>query len=318
MPTTLVTNMQAAVGAGGTHDVIPPAGHEYLITKVGNDVAFVGNVPDIQLAIRDGVVADAIVFIDPTTTPNCRQRDLELYLTNGNHMRLTNTGAGAGNLSWFGKEIQPGTARVDLVTIGAGASVDVQPPAGETWKITTLGSSTWNAAGYPDIALGLTDGVLQASMIVQATMVRGWTRNMAVIVDNNVYMRLTDISGAGIVAGYSGVRIPQPSISSITDVAGGATLDIIPPANQEWCITDIGAETWGGLGAPNNYPDITVSLMVGANLSDIMEAGSVATSLNWNETLELYIDTTHYLRITEVSAANNEVCVSGYLKRSWS
>lgn len=316
MPTTLVSNMQAAVGAGATHDVQPPAGHEYLITEIGGDAAFVGAVPDVQLAIRDAVLADAIVWIDPTTTPNCRGHKLELYLTNGNYMRLTNTAAGANNLSWFGKEVKPGNSRVDLQAIGAGASIDIQPPAGETWKITTLGSSTWNAAGYPDVAVGLTDGVLQASMIVQATMLRGWNRNQGLIVDNAAYMRVTDISGAGIVFGYSGLRIPQTCISSVTDVAGGATLDIIPPANQEWVITDIGAETWAGV-APNGYPNILVSMIVGANLSDILEAGAGA-SLHWNEEMELYIDTTHYLRITEISAGNNEVSVLGYLKRSWS
>jgi len=81
-------------------------------------------------------------------------------------------------------------------------------------------------------------------------------------------------------------------------------------------ITDLAAESWAGV-APNGYPDIDVAIRVGANNSDVLEAGAGA-SLLWNEEMELYIDTLHYLRITEVSTANNEVGISGYLKRSWS
>jgi hypothetical protein len=307
--------MQAAVGAGATVDVQPPAGHEYLIRDVAGDAAFVGAVPEVQVAIRDGVLADAIVWIDPTTTPNKRGRQLELYLTNTNYMRLTNTAAGANNVSWFGREVRPGLSRVDLVNIAGGATVNIQPPAGEVWRITEIGASVWTAA-YPDVNLIVTDGVLVASLILDSTMARGQEKALNLYIDNVTYLAVTDTSGGGLVFGYSGVRVPETCISSVTDVAGSATLDIIPPANQEWVITEISAETWAGV-APNGYPDILVSMMVGANLSDLLEPGA-GVSLRWNTPMSLEIDTTHYLRITEISTADNEVGVLGYLKRSWS
>lgn len=315
MPTTLVTNMQAAVGAGGTVDVQPAAGAEYMIRDIGGDAAFVGASPDVQVAIRDGVLADAIVWIDPTTTANKRGRQLELYLTNANYMRLTNTAGGANNVSWFGKQVRPGLTRSDLVAVGAGATVNIQPPAGEVWRVTEIGSSVWSAI-YPDLNLLVTDGTLVASIILDATMVRGQDKPLDLYIDNATYLAVTDIGGAGLVFGYSGRLVPQACISSIQDVAGSATLDIIPPANQEWVVTEISAETWAGV-APNGYPDIIVSMMVGANLSDVLEPGA-GVSLRWNSKMELEIDTLHYLRITENSAGNNEVGVLGYLKRSWS
>jgi len=316
MPTTLITDMAAAVAGGGTVDIQPAAGVEYLITDIGSDVAFVAAVPDVQVAIRDGVLADAILWIDPTTTPNKRaQRQLRLYVTNTNYCRLTNTAAGAANVSYFGEQVRAGLTRSDLVTIGVGATVEIQPPAGEVWHITEIANSVWSAI-YPDINLLVTDGTLVASIILDATMVRGQEKPLDLYIDNTTYLAVTDIGGAGCVFGYSGRLVPVECISSVQDVAGSATLDIIPTANQEWVITEISAETWAGV-APNGYPDITVSLMVGANLSDVLEAGAGA-SLGWNKELKLHIDTTHYLRITEISTANNEVGVLGYLKRSWS
>jgi hypothetical protein len=316
----LVTNMQAAVGAGGTHDVIPPAGQEYLIRDVANDVAFVANVPDIQVALRDGVHLNAIILIDPTTSPGRRTRQLELYLTHAMYMRLTNTGAGAGNLSWIGERVRAGLSISNIVTIGVGATVNIQPPAGQTWRITEWGASAFTGAGdiNPNVIIGITDGTLVASMIVQPTMVRGQDKEYDFIIDHDVYLRVTDNSGAGIDFGYSGRREPYTCISSVQDVAGSGNLDIIPPAGQEWVITEIAAETWGGAGAPNDYPDIGVSVRVGANLSDVLEAGSVATSLRWNQRLFIPIDNTHYLRIVETSTANNEVGVLGFLRRGYS
>ena len=316
MPTTLITNMEAAVAGGGTVDVRPGVGVEWLITDVGNDPAFVGAAPEVMVSLRDGVLADAIIWNDPTVTPNRRaQRQLKLYVTNANWCRLTNTAAGNGNVSYFGEIVRAGLTRADLVTIVAGATIEIQPPAGEVWEISEIGASVWTAA-YPDINVIVTDGTLVASLILDSTMARGWDKQLSLIIDNTVYLAITDTSGGGNVVGYSGRLIPQACISSIQDVAGSATLDIIPTANQEWTISEISAETWAGV-APNGYPDIEVALMVGANLSEVLEAGA-GVSLRWNTAMALHIDTTHYLRITEISTGNNEVGILGFLKRSWS
>lgn len=320
MPTTLVTDLQAAVGAGGTVDVQPAAGHEYCIYEVGNDVAFVGNVPDIQTAIRDGVLADAIVQIDPTTDPGMRVSQLELYISNANWLRITNTGGAGANVSWVGEEVRPGLTVTDLVAIGVGATVNIQPPLGQTWRITQVGTSTWAAVDInPDVNIGITDGVLTASAIRMSVNLRGQDRSPCDwIIDNANYLWVTDMSGAGLVFGYSGRIVPHTCISDVQDVAGAATLDILPPATEEWEITEFSAETWAGVGVPNNYPDISVSVMVGAVLSEVLEAGSVATSLRWNSRIKLQIDNTHWLRITNVNVGANECGWLGFLKRQYS
>lgn len=316
MPSMLVSNMQAAVAGAGTVDVTPPAGQAYLIKDIGSDVVFVTNVPDIQVAIRDAVLADAIIQIDPTTDPGKRTRQLELYITNANYMRITNTAAGAANVSWYGERVDPNIVMSDLQTVGAGATINIQPPAGQTWRLTEVGASVFTGAGdiNPDVSIGITDGTLVASLILDPTMVRGQDKSLDWYINNTDYLIVTDTGAAGLVFGFSAIRVPETAISSIQDVAGSGTLDIQPPATQEWCVTEISGETWVGV-APDGYPNITVSMIVGANLSDILEP---LPSLRWNSKMELLIDNTHYLRITEGSAANNEVGILGYLKREYS
>lgn len=320
MPSMLVSNMQAAVAGAGNVDVQPAAGQAYLIREVGSDVVFVTNVPDIQTSIRDAVLADAIVQVDPTTDPGKRTRPLELYITNGNYLRITNTAVGAANLSWFGERVDPNMVITDIQAIGAGATVNIQPPAGQTWRLTEIGSDSWTGAGdiNPNLTIGITDGTLVASILLQPTMLRGQDKRLDLIINNTLYLAVTDTGAAGCVVGYSGIIVPLTSIGSIQDVAGAAVLDILPPATAEWVLTEFAAEQWGGAGAPNDYPDISVSMIVGANLSEVLEAGSVATSLGWNRELKLHIDNTHYVRITNVNVAANEVGVLGFLRRQYS
>lgn len=318
-----ISNMAAGVGAGGNVDVQPAAGHAYKIIDVGNNAAFVANVPDVQVGIRDAVLADAILLLDPTTDPGRRVNQLEVYITNGNYLRITNTGGAGSNISYFGEEVNVNNVRADLVAVGAGVFSDIQPPDGEVWKITAWGYSVFTAGPAdinPDCIVGQTDGTLVASVIIDQTMVRGQDKKAQWIIDHNNYLRVTDgTAGAGGVFGYSGIRIPQTCISDVQDAIAGGNIDIRPAINTEWVITEIGAELWAGAGAPNNYPEIQVSMIVGANLSEILEGGGVSTPLRWNSEMNLSIDYTHYLRVTNLNGgAANEVAWMGYLRRSYS
>jgi hypothetical protein len=321
MPTTLITGLTATVGGGGNVDVRPPVGQAWKITDVCSDAVFVTNVPDVEVRLRNAVTADAIVCLDPTTDPGRRTHQLELYITNTTWMRLINTGAAGSELGHFGYRVNVNTAVAAVVACGIGATIFIQPPAGQTWVITNIGSEIWQAAAAneePDIAIGITNGVLVASLIIDPDNVRGQDKKYAWYINNMVYLAVTNENAAANAVGYSGYITEKTAIGSIQDVVGSATLDIRPPAGQEWVITEIAAETWAGGGVPNNYPDVLVSLMVGANLADLLEAGSVATSIRWNSEMELHVDNTNWLRITEVSAANNEIGVLGYLKRTYS
>lgn len=315
MPSMLISNIAAAVAGGAVTNIQPPAGQGWLIYELAADPAFVGAQPDLAYGIADGVLTLANIVIDPFTAPLKGARSKEIYITNANYLQVTNTAAGAANVGWTGERVNVNNIITDMVTVPNGGNADIRPPAGQTWRLTEIGSELQGAANNPACTFGITDGVLVASIIIRQTDVRGQEKALDWIIDNTIYLRLTNTGGADCDIAYCGVRVPLTSIGSIQDVAGGATLDIQPPATQEWVITEIAAETWAGV-APNGYPDIIVSLYDAAVLSDILEPG--AASLGWNRKLHLHIDNATYLRITENSAGANEVGLLGYLKRAYS
>jgi hypothetical protein len=314
MPSNLVTNISLLVAAGGNVDVRPPVGQEWKITDFACLHAFVGAAPDVQVGLYNGVT-NCISLADPTTDAGKRTRQYKFYLTNANYMRITNTGAINNNVGYVGEIVQPGLTRTGQVVIGATAYNTVRPPVGETWEITEWGADTWSAGEInPDVEIGLTNvaGLLVLSQFIQSTNVRGQDKQPSIIIGRDVYLNIYSTPGCNFA--YTGRRIPPTCISSVQDVAGSGTLDIIPPIGDEWEITDVGAETWAGV-APNGYPDITVALRTTAN-ANLMESGAGA-SLRWNSESRFVIDHDHFIRITETSTANNEVCVSGFLKRSY-
>jgi hypothetical protein len=314
MASNIITNISAAVGAGASVDIRPPAGEGWLITDFGNDKAFVAAVPDVQVQMTNGATA-GIVLLDPTTDPGRRTRQLKIYLTNAIYATITNTGGAGANLAWVGEKVNVNNIRSGTVVVGPTAYNVVRPPVGETWLITEWGTSAFTAAGdlNPACEIGLTDGTLVASRFVLPTMVRAQEKQPQIYINRNVYLNIYSTPGVNFY--YSAIRVPQTAISSITDVVGSANLDIIPPAGDEYVITDIGAETWGGGGAPNDYPNIIVLPRTTVN-SEVM-AAAAGVSVRWNTDSVFKIDTTHFLRITEASTANNEVCISGYLQRSY-
>lgn len=320
MPSMLVSNMTAGVGAGGTVDVQPPAGQEWLIREVGNSVPFVGAVPDVQIALADGVHNDAIVILDPNVDASRRYRPFRLYISNTTFLRITNTGGAGANVSWYGERVRAGLTVTAIRAIGAGATIQIQPPAGHTWEVCYFGASVWTGAGdrNPDVSIGITDGTLVASMILQATMNHAQDKLLNWIIDNATFLRVTDTSAGGLDFGFVGRRVPVVSIGAVQDIAGLGTMDIQPPAGSEWVICEFAAETWAGPGAPGDAPDVTVSMVVGANLSNILQAGSITVGALWGRELILHIDDTHYLRATDVSGGNNEFGFLGYVKRTYS
>lgn len=319
MPSMLISDLQAGVGAGGNVDVRPPAGEEWYIYAVGNDVAFAGNVPDVQIYIRDGIHNDAIVIYDPSVDASRRYSHFEFNITYTMYLRIQNTGGAGANISWCGEKVRSGLSVTDIRTIGAGATIFIQPPPGETWQISYSAASVWNAVGdrNPNVTISITDGTLFASNIVVQDAQRAQDRIEDWIIDSNIYLCVTDQSGAGLDFGFIGTRVAKTAIGAVQDVAGAGNMDIRPPAGNEWVITEISAEQWGGAGAALQ-PDIDVSMIVGANLSELLQAGSIAASPLWNNKFVFQIDNSHYLRVTNVNVASNEVGYLGYLKRSYS
>jgi hypothetical protein len=207
------------------------------------------------------------------------------------------------------------------MTIGATAYNVVRPPVGETWRVTEWGASAFTAAGdlNPACEVGLRTpggGGLILSRITRPTMIRAQDKQPNIIINNDVYLNVYSTPGVDFY--WSAVRIPETCISSVTDVVGGGAtpwVDIQPNPGDEYIITEIGCETWA-VAAPNGQPDIIASLRVVADDSELIENALLA-SVRWNTDAVLKIDNTHYLRITDNSGGNNEVCVSGYLQRSY-
>jgi len=314
MGANIMSNIAPAVVAAASTNIRPPVGEAWLVSDFSSDVAFVAGVPDLEVRMTDGATM-GIFLRDPTTDPGKRTRQYKLYLTNALYATITNTGGGNANLGFIAERVNINNVRSGEMTIGATSYGIVQPPVGETWEITEWGTNPFTVAGdfNPACEVGLTDGVLILSRITLPTQARAQNKQPRIIINNDVYLNVYSTPGCEFY--YSAIRIPETSISSVTDVVGSANLDILPPIGDEWVITEIGAETWAGAGAPADLPDVIASLRTTVN-SEFMENGALL-SVRWNTDAIFKIDRTRYLRITENSAGNNEVCISGYLQRSY-
>ena len=315
MPSYLSTNMVAALGGAGTVDIQPAPGNAYCITDFFANAVFVGGVPDLSVAIRDGVLADCIVALDPSVAVQ-KARQKELYITNLNYLRVTNQAAGAQNVGWVGHQVPAGIVRTDIYVAPNGGFVDIRPPLGEVWKILEIGCAVMNAANHPDLSLFITNGVLIASLMCQGNRNLCWGKAWNLYLSNNLWLRAQPIAAADRAVAISAIRVPNEHFGAIQDVVGNANLDIQPADGQEAVITQITAETWAG-AAPAGSPDNFMGLYNGAVVADIMEDGTVADSGIHNRRYEIEIDNDIYVRITEGSGAPNEVSYSGYMRRRY-
>lgn len=314
---TYTNGIQAAVAGGANFDIRPAVGHAYCIEEIGSDVVFVGDVPDVSVALRDGVHADAVVRIDPTTAVQKGNRAFELYIDRDTYLRITNTAAGAANISWLGRQVNPALVQTQIVTAPNGGTVDVRPAAGHIWKVFESGCETMGANNRPNVTIYLTDGVLVASALCDETHNLRWDDIHGWILSNDIFIRIAPIAAADNDVGLSMMEIPGEAFSGITDVAGAATLDIRPAVGYQCVITGLAGETWAGI-APVGSPDMTVSVWDGVTLSDLAEAGSVSDSLLNNRTMALRIDRDIWIRVTDVSGGNNEIAYCGYVERIYS
>jgi hypothetical protein len=206
--------------------------------------------------------------------------------------------------------------RTDIYTAPNGGFVNIQPPAGEVWRLTEIGCETMNATNWPDLTLYLTNGVLVASMMADGARNLVWPKLFNLYLSNTLYLRAEPIAGADRDVGISAIRVAVEQFAAIQDLGAGANLDIQPADGIEAVITQVSAETWAGV-APAGSPDIFVGLYNGAVVSDIMEDGATSDSLIHNRLYEIEIDNDVYIRITEGSAALNEVAYTGFVRRRY-
>jgi len=316
MPTTLTTNISAAVGGAAAIDIQPAAGAAYCIEEFFSDTPFVGTVPDVSVAIRDAVLTDAVVIIDPTTAVQKQNRKKELYITNVNYLRLTNTAAGAANLGWSGYQVSPNIVVTDIVTAPNGGNVVVQPPAGQVWKVTEIGAETMNAANWPDLSIFITDGVLVGSLMCNGTRNLVWPKLFNIYISNTIYLRLEPIAAADNDVGLSMILVGVEQFADVVDIGAGGVIDIQPAVGRDVAVTQWSAETWAGV-APAGSPDVDVSLYNGVVLSEIMENGTAGDNAIMNRQFEILINNAVYIRCTDISGGANEFGYTGYTYRRY-
>ncbi len=316
MPSFLTTNISAAVGAGANIDIQPAAGNGYCITDFFSDTAFVGTVPDVQVSIRNGVLADCIVILDPTTAVQKEARSKELYITNTYYLRLTNTAGGNANLGWTGYQVSPNIIMTTMVTAPNAGNVVVQPPAGQVWKVLEIGCETMNANDYPDLSVFITDGTLVGSVMAIGTRNLVWDKKFNIYISNTVYLRFEPIAGADRDVGLSMIRVGVEQFADVVDIGAGGTIDIQPAVGRDVAVTQWSAETWAGIAAAGS-PDVDVSLYNGVVLSEIMENGSAGDNAIMNREFEIFINNAVYIRCTDISGGANEFGYTGYTVRRY-
>jgi hypothetical protein len=212
--------------------------------------------------------------------------------------------------------------RSAVAVVAALGNLDLQPAAGFDYEVRDVGSSAFVGVppnAVPEVNVGIFNGVIGPSFVLQSTDIRGWNREQSLHLNNGNYLRLTNpnaglarnISYAAQVARAYGNGVSR-AVTTLQTVAAGANWDIIPTAGEEWLVKDVGASVWVG-GAPANLPDCTVSLFDGANAAAFMMG---ANARGWGKPLDLHIDATNYLRLTNTNAAPNVLSVSGVVSRA--
>lgn len=210
----------------------------------------------------------------------------------------------------------------DIQVVGALANYDVQPPLGQDWEVTDIGSSAWVGVPpntIPQVDVGLYDGALGPAHFIRSTDVRGWYRPQHFWIDNNNYLRLTNPGGAGANISFStklirnygaGLSIVK---SDLQTLAAGIAHDVQPPAGEDWAIHDIGSTDWLG-AAPAGLPNVTVALTDGVLVATVLSP--VNTRL-WEAEMALYATNTNYVRITNNAGGAATVAFSAELLRSF-
>lgn len=310
------------VGAGADLDIQPPAGQVWEVTNIGSSVwvgvAPAGN-PEVDVGLFDGVLGPSHI-LRSTDTRGWNRRQ-SIMINNANYLRLTNPGLAGANISHSARLIQEygvglSVCVTDIQAIAGAGVLTLQPPAGSDYKVHDIGSDIWVGgapAGLPDVQVDLTDGVLPA-MIMQSPDTRQWDAELEIFINNANYITVTNTGALANIsfsaelyrlygAGQSVV------ISDLQAVGALGNVDFQPAAGMEWRITGFAGSLWVGV-PPASYPDFTVNLFDGliasqlASQVDIKDQGSL---------IEVMVDNTHYVRITDTSAVGANVGVIGEL-----
>lgn len=210
----------------------------------------------------------------------------------------------------------------DIQVVVAGGNYDIQPGAGFEFEVLEIGSSAWVGvppAAVPQVNVGIFNGVIGPAWLLQAADTRGWGNTHHWQVNNANYIRLNNPGGAGAnvsfvakVARGFGTGATYTRTQLLT-VATGINWDLQPAAGFEYIIQDIASSLWIG-GAPNNLPDVSVSIFDGVAAAVMLQG---ADARGWDKNLNIYINNANYLRLTNTNAAQAILGVVGQVAREF-
>lgn len=210
----------------------------------------------------------------------------------------------------------------DIQVVGAGANFDIQPGAGFEWEVMEIGSSAWVGvapAAVPNVNVGIFNGVIGPAWMLQAADTRGWNKTQEWQVNNANYIRLNNAAGAQANISFvakvgrafgNGATYTRTQLAT---VAAAANMDVQPAVGFEYNIKDVGSSLWVG-GAPNNLPDVTVSIFDGVTAA-ILYRG--ADARGWNKNIDILINRANYLRLTNTNAAQAILGICGQVAREF-
>jgi len=219
----------------------------------------------------------------------------------------------------------PGVVSI-VVLIGATFDYDLIPPAGQDLEVTDVGASVWVGApglAVPQVRVGLFNGVIGPAWFRNSTLaapnVKGWLHTTDWFINNTNYIRINNPGAAGenvaisvkIAADY-GPNGQSRVISALLAIPAAGFWDVIPPAGQNWCITDVGSGgVWIG-GPPFDLPNVQVDLTDGASFGTMAH---VADAAGWDIFAKIHISNGVYMRLT--AAVADVVGFSGYISKDF-
>jgi len=205
-----------------------------------------------------------------------------------------------------------------IQTVGAGLTIDIQPPATQVWRVTEVGSDQWGGVlpnAVPNMDVSLFNGTIQAEFL-RSTDVRGWYRKQNLVIDNTLYLRLTNNALVNGNLAYSielmryhgaGTSVSR---SGIQTVGAGLTVDIRPATDiEDILVHDVGSSVWLG-AAPVAVPDVEVDLNDGTLVARVMDSTEMR---QWEAEQKLFVTRNNYVTLTNAGLANANIAWSGEL-----
>jgi hypothetical protein len=278
---TQVTGI-VTVSAGGTTDIQPAEGENWVITSV----QFSALAARVKL-IEGALVTNAIYY-------NQQLNDKRIFINNTCYMRLYNGTASDIDAYYCGYKLPSGMTVVSTVQrVAASSDYDFQPDAG---KVRLISEVYENGNCYLRLVkTGVTEGIIRSDFTSG--------QHPRIYCSNSVYARVTNTyaSGARTVA-LSAVDITGgvTIASNCYEVINGATQSVQPAAGETWVVYE-----WGW-----SDDDATITAQVYDGTDTVALTQTDLGVIRGGYDYVLTIDNDRYLRFPNACGSTRYLCIS--------